>query len=271
MVRIKNSKEFDTKSWKIPNFSSKEFFPRKTKYCICIPVLNEGEKIKKQLRKMKEFATLADIIICDGGSNDGSTDPEFLKEMRVRTLLVKLGPGKLSAQLRMGYAFALREGYEGVITIDGNNKDGVEAIPNFIAELESGFDFVQGSRFVKGGEAVNTPLLRFLAIKLLHSPVISLLAGFRYTDTTNGFRGYSRRLLLDPKLEIFRDIFDTYDLLAYLSVKSPRFGYKTREIAVKRGYPQGKVPTKISFWKGNFEIMKIILKLLIGKYDTKKR
>src|SRR5262245_47205992 len=114
-----------------------ELAPRKTKYCVCIPLINEGDKIRKQLAEMQPFASLADIIICDGGSTDGSTDPKFLASQRVRTLLVKTGPGKLSAQLRMGYAYALKQGYEGIITVDGNHKDGVDAIPGFIESLDN--------------------------------------------------------------------------------------------------------------------------------------
>ena len=72
----------------------------------------------------------------------------------MRALLTKTGPGKLSAQLRMGYAYALDQGYEGVVTIDGNGKDSVEAIPLFVEALDEGIDYAQASRFVTGGRAV---------------------------------------------------------------------------------------------------------------------
>jgi dolichol-phosphate mannosyltransferase len=102
--------------------------------------------------------------------------------------------------------------------------------------------------------------------------MIRLLSGFRYTDTTNGFRAYSKRVILDTRIQIFRDIFDTYELLAYLSVKIPREGYKTIEIPVVRQYPAtGKIPTKLSFVKGNFTILKILFFLILGKYDVNQR
>ena len=62
----------------------------------------------------------------------------------VRAVLTKTGPGKLSAQLRMAYAWCLREGYAGIVTIDGNGKDGVEAVAAMVAKLEEGCDYVQG-------------------------------------------------------------------------------------------------------------------------------
>ena len=223
----------------IPDYDTIEIRPKNSRFCICIPIINEGERIQVQLLKMQEFANVIDIIIADGGSTDGSTDLNLLKTLGVRTLLVKTGPGKLSAQLRMAYHYAIiRQGYEGVITIDGNNKDGVGAIPQFIQKIDEGYDFVQGSRFLKGGAAVNTPFIRLIPIKLIHIPVICLLSGFRYTDTTNGFRGYSKRVILDNRIQVFRDVFSTYELLAYLSVKIPKMGYRVTELPVTRTYPK---------------------------------
>ena len=43
------------------------------------------------------IANIADIIIFDGGSNDDSTNIDFLKSVNVRTLLVKTGEGKQGA------------------------------------------------------------------------------------------------------------------------------------------------------------------------------
>jgi dolichol-phosphate mannosyltransferase len=171
----------------------------------------------------------------------------------------------------MGYSYALNEGYKGIVTVDGNGKDIIDSLPSFVLELEQGCDFVQGSRFIKGGQAINTPLSRLLAIKLVHAPFISLLAGFHYTDTTNGYRAYSKKLLLDKRVAPFRDIFETYELLAYLSAKAPRLGFKVKEIAVTRKYPKnGKIPTKISPIKGNLKMIQILFGLLLGKYNPKK-
>ncbi|WGK69815.1 glycosyltransferase family 2 protein [Candidatus Haliotispira prima] len=237
-------------------------------YCIIVPVINEGRQIRLQLKEMSNFSDKIDIIIADGGSTDDSLDVNYLKSCNVRVLLTKNDKGKLSAQLRMAYSFALEEGYEGIITIDGNGKDSIDSIPIFIEKLADGYDMIQGSRFVLGGDAVNTPKTRLLAIKLLHIPFISMIAGFKYTDTTNGYRGYSKKYLEYPGLEPFRDIFDTYELLAYLSVKAPMLGLKVCEVPVTRSYPvSGKVPTKISPIKGNLLLIKILWNLAFGKYN----
>lgn len=256
------------KNWQLPAYEVKEIRAKSSKYCVCIPVINEGERILKQLERIKPYLELVDVLLLDGGSTDGSMELSKLEARGVRSLIVKLGVGKLSAQLRMGYAYALEQGYEGTITIDGNGKDNVEAIPFFIKALEEGWDLVQGSRYISGGQAINTPIMRHLAVRFIHAPIISAVSGFKYTDTTNGYRAYSNRYLLDEKVQPFRDIFSTYELLAYLSVRGPQLGYKTKEIPVTRAYPKkGKTPTKISFFKGNYDLLRILKNIVFHRYD----
>jgi len=254
----------------VPNFNCEAFAEKKKEYCVLIPIINEGERIVRELERAKKhgISNVADIIICDGGSTDGCTENERLKKLEVNTLLVKDDIGKQGAQLRMGFYYAKERGYKGIITIDGNDKDSIEDVPKFIEKLEEGYDLIQGSRFVKGGVAINTPFTRLIAVRLIHAPVISLTAGQWFTDTTNAYRGYSAKYLYDERVQIFRDIFMTYELLAYLSVRATQLGMKACEIPVTRAYPKtGKTPTKISFFKGNSELMKILFANLFRKYN----
>ena len=254
----------------VPAFSAVEFAPRGKDYAVLIPVINEGERIRHELQRAKEHgvADAADIVICDGGSTDGSLEENLLKSLDVNTLLVKEDEGKQGAQLRMGIFWALERGYEGIITVDGNDKDSIEDVPAFIEKLREGYDLVQGSRFIPGGRAVNTPWIRNVSVRLIHAPLISLTARYHFTDTTNAFRGYSRRYLTDDRVQPLRDVFMTYELLAYLSVRATQIGMKACEIPVTRAYPQkGKTPTKISFFRGNSELMKILIRNMFGAYN----
>lgn len=265
-----NSGAPDTSNWQIPAYVIEEFFPKKSKYCVCIFVVNEGEKIRAQLRKMSSLSQLIDIIIADGGSTDRSLEPVFLQQQNVRTLLIKSGSGRLSAQMRMAFDYALQQQYHGIVTIDGNDKDDPEAIPSFIEALDLGYDHIQGSRFTPGGKAINTPLSRLLGVRLLHAPLISLSSGFHYTDTTNGFRAYSRRFLLAPDVNPFRDVFSGYELHYYLAIRSARLGFKLTELPVTRRYPeQGKTPTKISPLRGNMSVLCTLIKACMGYYSPK--
>lgn len=257
--------------WEVPDFISGLWLGRQHRYCVVIPVLNEGERIGNLLSRMNALGIdrIADIIIVDGGSTDCSLKPESLQRSQVRGLMVKTGPGKLSAQLRCAYAFALDRGYEGIITIDGNNKDDPAAIPRFIQALNDGVDFVQASRFVPGGVAENTPKLRDYAIRYVHAPMLSLFSGFRWTDTTQGFRAYSRRVLLDNRVAPFRDIFVAYELLAFMSYRVPRLGYRCVELPSIRRYPAGEVPTKITALRGNFTLVEVLCRACFGCYNPR--
>lgn len=252
----------------VPSFNETVFSPRVNDYALVIPVINEGARIQTQLQRIKVIRPEVDVVIADGGSTDGSLGAPFLRSSNVRALLTKTGTGKLSAQLRMAYAWCLDEGYLGVVTMDGNGKDNADAIAIFVQRLQEGYDLVQGSRYRPGGRAVNTPLDRHFAGRFIHAPLISLAARHWYTDTTNGFRGYSARLLRDPRLAIFRTLFDRYQLLFYLSVRAPRLGYRVCEIPVERHYPiHGKTPTKIAGWNGRIEMMSELLNTVMGRYN----
>jgi len=257
----------------VPKFESTEFETKTKDYVVLIPVINEGERLHNELKKAVDsnIYNYADIVICDGGSTDGSTNEQKLKDLKVNSLLTKQDTGKQGAQFRMGIWWALQRGYTGIITIDGNNKDSIEDIPKFIEKLKEGYDLIQGSRFIKGGKAINTPFFRLISVKLIHAPIISLTARHRFTDTTNAYRAYSVKYLKDERVAPLRDIFVTYELLAFLSVRATQLGYKACEIPVTRAYPaKGKTPTKISFFKGNYNLFKILLKNMLGLYNPKK-
>jgi dolichol-phosphate mannosyltransferase len=231
-------------------------------------VINENGKLHKQLAHMQSLFSGIDTLIADGGSTDGSTDEAVLRDHGVNALLVKTGDGKLGAQMRMAFAWALNRGYKGIVAIDGNNKDSVENIPDFIAKLEQGYDHIQGSRFISGGHHENTPVFRLAGVKLLHAPLISLASGFHYTDTTNGFRAYSARLLTAPEVAVFRDEFTGYELHYYLAIRAARLGYRCIEIPVTRRYPAvGKIPTKITTFRGNITVIIKLLQAAGGRFN----
>lgn len=232
-------------------------------------MINEGDKLLKQLGRMTPICKgVADVVIADGGSTDGSTEHEKLVPLGVNTLLIKTGPGKLGSQMRMAFDWTLNRGYKGVVVIDGNGKDGVEAIPSFVEELKKGVDHVQGSRFIPGGHHENTPKSRLLGLKLLHAPLIRIASGFHYTDTTNGFRAYSTQLLSSDKIALFRDCFSGYELHYYLAIRAGREKCRICEIPVSRMYPnKGPLPSKISPIKGSLNVIRKLLKTVFGMYN----
>jgi dolichol-phosphate mannosyltransferase len=250
----------------VPDYELFALATPSTSIALVIPVINEGTRLHRQLRRIQKAGYDVDVIIADGGSEDGSTEVSALRELGVTTLLIKRGYGHLSAQLRMAFSHALSAGYEGVITMDGNDKDGEDGIGEITRALTAGFDFVQGSRFMAGGHHENTPPLRLFAVRVIHAPLTSLAAHKRYTDTTNGFRGHSSRFLMDDRVEVFRDVFDTYELLAYLPIQAARLGYHVCEVPVARSYPMNdEIPTRITGHGAHLRLLCILLRAASGK------
>lgn len=255
--------------WELPYFEEVQINKKRSEYALVIPVINEGLRIQKQLLELKKHKFAVDIVIADGGSNDGSVDVSFLKKTGATILLIKRDNGKLSAQLRIAYAWCLKNGYEGIITVDGNGKDGLSSIEDMRQKLAEGYDYIQGSRYLPGGSAQNTPLFRTIANRLIHAPLISLSAGVWFTDTTNGFRAYSKSFLLDPRVLPFRDVFRDYELLFYLSIRAGQLKKKIFHQPVARSYPKREpVPTKISGIGGNFKVLKQTILTVFGVYNV---
>jgi len=255
-------------SWDLPRFETAVFSDRRHAHALVIPVINEGERIRGQLSRIRDTALPVDVIVADGGSTDGSLAADFVTRAGVRAVLTKTGPGKLSAQLRMAYAWCLREGYVGIVTIDGNGKDGIEAVADMVTRLEDGCDYVQGSRYLPGGVAENTPLERTIANRGIHAPLLSLAGRHWFTDTTNGFRAYSARYLLDPRVQPFRDVFQRYELLFYLTVRAGQIGMNVCHVPVQRRYPENAAtPTKITGLAGKFDVLKQTFAAAFGRFS----
>jgi len=271
MTNLSREDFLSTKGWEVPGFRVDLWARKTSRWCVVIPVINEGERIKRMLTKMHEIGvpSVTDIIIIDGGSTDGSLALDRLNDCGVAALLTKTSEGKLSAQLRCAYAFALEKGYDGIVTIDGNDKDDPADIAGFVSALENGLDFAQASRFIAQGVGKNTPFIREIAIRLIHAPMLSLFSGFKWTDTTQGFRAYSRKFLLDERVAPFRDVFMQYELLAYLSYRGPKLGFKCIELPTTRIYPVGDVPTKISGFSGNIDLILTLAKACFGFFNPK--
>ena len=188
---------------------------------------NEGARLASQLEKMCKFKQGLDIIVVDGNSSDGTRELLLGGTIDIDTLLAK-------------------KGYLGVITSDGNGKDSVEDVQKFIDLLNEGNDFIQGSRFLENGNHLNTPLLRYLGIRFVSSPYTSLVAGIKITDSTNGFRAYSKRLIESDLLRLDLRFFRGYSLVSFVPLFVGRNNMKFAEVSVRRDYPSsGATPTKI--------------------------
>ena len=254
---------------KIPKYEKYVFFEKKNKYALLIPVINEGDRFILQMNKMKEgnIFNICDVFICDGGSKDNSSNPDFIKEYGCRGLIINISDKKgQGVQLKQGFYETILDGYDGAIMVDGNDKDNVhESLQLFLSKLEEGYDVVQATRFSLGGKEENTPLGRLIGIRLIASPLISLTSGFRYDDVCNGYKGFSRNYILDKRMDWFRDEFNTYEYCYYPLVHVKKLGYKACQVPTIRVYPKNEIPSKIKGFSSNFKLLKEIFNLAYSK------
>jgi hypothetical protein len=68
----------------------------------------------------------------------------------------------------------------------------------------------------------------------------------------------------------FRDVFDRYALLFYLTVRAGQLGYRTCEVPVVRLYPAaGRTPTKIAGVRGRVAMFGELLGVVLGRYSPR--
>ena len=159
----------------------------------------------------------------------------------------------VGAAIRAGYEHARKGGFDVAVVMAGNNKDSPEEIPLLLDPIvEDRADFVQGSRFLKrDADFGPMPAYRRLATRL-HPLLVSLVAGKRVSESTNGFRALRCSLLDDPRIDLDQSWLDGYELEPYLYIKTIRAGHRTAEVPVTKIYPprsQGQTKMKpISGW-----------------------
>lgn len=68
----------------VPSYEYFEYAQKQKDYVVLIPVINEGERILKELYRAyrHQISQYADIVICDGGSTDGSMEENRLKNFK---------------------------------------------------------------------------------------------------------------------------------------------------------------------------------------------
>lgn len=199
-----------------------------------LPLFNEGSAAADLVRRMP--ADVSETFVVD----DGSTDEGPAEAQRAGARVIRHGSNRgIGAAIRSGLLAARDAGCDVVVIMAASGKDRPEEIPALLAKIDEGCDYVQGSRFLKGGASVNLPLARGVLIHLF-TFAFRILSGFRGTDVTNGFRAYRLSLLDDPRIRIEQPWLDRYELEYYVHWKAITLGYRISEVPVSKTYPSGK-------------------------------
>jgi dolichol-phosphate mannosyltransferase len=230
---------------------------------LAVPVcFNEEKKIGRVLDRF--VPGLADkVMVVDDGSSDGS--PATVAERGVEILRHDRRQG-VGAAIRSAIRYAQANGFDILVILAGNDKDRPTEIPRIVAPIVAeGYDFVQGSRYLPGGDFGNMPIYRSLSTRWIHPILFSLIARRKITDSTNGFRAIRVSIFDDPRIQIDQPWLDAYELEPYIMFQAIRLGYKLKEIPVSKIYPPKELGyTKMKPITGWWSILRPIFLLGLG-------
>lgn len=220
---------------------------------------NTGQQISELLRRFPADGP-TDLVVV----NDGSTDDTARHLGDGRCFAVHHDTNRgIGAAIKSGIRYGLEHGYEIVVIMAGNGKDDPRLIPRLLEPIiERGYDYVQGSRFAAGGSYDNLPLFRYVMVKV-HAMMFRLLTGFPGTDALNGFRAYRLSIFHDPRINIWQDWLDRYEMETYLHYKVLTLGYRVCEVPVSKTYPAKHLGEKYTHIRPVIDWWSILRPLLL--------
>lgn len=175
------------------------------KTIIVMPVANEEDTMGAVIDEILAlpYDNLYLYPVIDNYSKDKTEEiiRSYESTGRVKCIFYKESKGVISCYLE-GYRQALKDGAECVIEMDGGGSHSPKEIPQFIENLEKGYDCVWGSRFVAGGDISNHPLYR----RILSSGgtiLSNLVLGTKLKDMTSGFEAFQSYVLEGLNLDNF--------------------------------------------------------------------
>jgi len=149
-----------------------------------IPAFNEAPRVGAVVRDTARFLP---VLVVDDGSTDDT--PAAAKAAGATVLRQTPNQGK-GAALKAGFAWALREGWDAVVTLDADGQHDPAEIPAFLEVRAAGnADLVIGAR-----DYHRMPPQRRLS-NTLSRWIISRAVGRPVPDNQSGYRLLSRRLM----------------------------------------------------------------------------
>jgi hypothetical protein len=220
---------------------------------VVMPCLNEAETlrtcIEKAQQSIAELGVVAEVVVADNGSTDGSQDIARAAGARVVDVPIR------------GYGAALRAGIDGargqfVIMADADDSYALDDLGPFLVSLREGADLVMGNRFAGGIAPGAMPALH----RYLGNPVLSLV-GRRFFnipvhDFHCGMRGFRRDRVIELGLRTLG-----MEFASEMVVRAALNAYDIREVPTTLR-PDGRSrPPHLRTWLDGWRHLRFLLAL----------
>ena len=200
---------------------------------IIIPTYNEKENIEKIIRKIFTLEKSFHLLIVDDGSPDGtanivkSLQSEYFSKLHIQE---RAGKDGLGTAYIHGFKWALAKDYQFIFEMDADfSHDPNDLIRLYNANALEGGDLSIGSRYVKGVNIVNWPMMRLL-ISFFASKYVKIITRMPIHDSTAGFKCYKRAVLETINFDEIK--FVGYAFQIEMKFKTWKYGFNIVEVPV---------------------------------------
>jgi glycosyltransferase involved in cell wall biosynthesis len=201
------------------------------KSTVIVPTYNERENIVLLVPELRALPVDLNVIVVDDNSPDSTgliADEMAQKDPHVS---VVHRPGKLGLGTAYiaGFKKAMADGADRILTMDADYSHHPRFVPAMIERSQTA-DLVIGSRYVRGGGAVDSPTSRRL-LSYGANAFAKVMLGLKAMDCTAGFRCYRRAALECIALD---SIFSNgYSFLIELLYQVQRCGWTVAEVPIQ--------------------------------------
>jgi glycosyltransferase involved in cell wall biosynthesis len=227
-----------------------------------VPAYNEAGAIGRVVEEIRAFDPAIDVVVVDDASKDETAAVAESHGATVLRLPFNVGIG---GAVQTGFRYALAEGYDTAVRLDGDGQHDASELGKLLAPLERGeADLVVGSRFVDAGGAYRPPWARRIGIRLF-ARLVSVLCRHRVTDTTSGFVALDRVGIELSAREYPHDYPEVEATLVAL-----RSGLRLAQVQVDMRERETGA-SSITFVRSLYYIVKVTLALLVASLRRYRR
>lgn len=199
---------------------------------VVLPTYEEVENIAEVLRRVRDSAPVADVLVVDDSSPDGTAERarDTARELGRIEVLVRPAKAGLGQAYRAGFRLGLERGYEVLVEMDSDLSHDPAALPDLLAAVEHGADLALGSRYVAGGSIPNWSWRR-RALSRWGNRYASTVLGLAVRDATSGYRAYRAEVVRRVDMDSVRA--DGYGFQIEMAYRVARAGGRIVEVPIE--------------------------------------